>query len=217
MLAYAGPILALCWPYVGLCWPYLGPCWPYLGPSWPCLGPVLALCWPYVGLCWPYVGPCWPHVDPSWGLCWRYLGRFFPYLCCGYVETPSRRQLFRFFHLPGAQNHVKTKVFAHRQHKIRGRRKARNTVKKKRCFWRPRAKSIVNYKGISSPGVGRGSGGGRAGVNRRWVGGRGRSAYNLRLPPKAVRAVHGLDVVTIYLPIPMSPVTFEIGHQLNLA
>ena len=46
-----------------------------------------------------------------------------------YVATPSRCQLFRFFPLPGAQNHVKTTVFEHRQDRRRGRRGARNTVK----------------------------------------------------------------------------------------
>ena len=43
-----------------------------------------------------------------------------------------------------------------------------------RWFLTPQAKKTVNYRSFS-----------RGGVDTGWVGGRGRSAYNLRLPPKA--------------------------------
>ena len=146
--AYVG----LRWPYLGpmlaLCCPMLAPCWPMLALCWPCLGPMLALCCPmlaYVGPMLAYVGPMLAHlgayVDASSAVFWAIF-------VAAYVEAPSRGQLFRFFPLPGAQNHVKTTVFEHRQDKIRGRRRARNTVKRE-VFLTPRAKSIVNYRVIS--------------------------------------------------------------------
>ena len=67
-----------------------------------------------------YVGPMLAHLG-------AYIGAisavFFGNLCCGYIETPSRCKLFRFFPLPGARNHVKTTVFARHQHKIRALRR----------------------------------------------------------------------------------------------
>ena len=137
MLAYVGPILALCWPYVGQCSPYLGPCWPYLGPCWSCLRPVLALCWPI----WP-----WAYVGASLAVFWAI-----------YVETPSRCQLCRFFPLPGAQNHVKTTVFAHRQHKIRDRRRARNTVKHEVLEHRTQNTPQITGSSVDTGKVGSGS------------------------------------------------------------
>ena len=111
VLAYVGPSLALCWPI-------LAPCWPYLGPMLAHLGPRLA-----------YVGPMLAHVGSMLAHLGAYVGASLGVFLAIYVETPSRCQLLRFFPLPGAQNHVKTTVFEHRQDKIRGRRGARNTVK----------------------------------------------------------------------------------------
>ena len=111
-------MLALCWPYVGLSWPHVGPCWPQVGPSWAYVGPMLA-----------YLGPMLAHVGPMLAHLEAYVGASLGVFLAIYVETPSRCQLVRFFALPGAQNHVKTTVFAHRQDKIRGRRGPRNTVK----------------------------------------------------------------------------------------
>ena len=76
---------------------------------------------------------------------------------------------------PGPQNHVKTEVFAHRQDKIRRRREARNTVKKD--GFEPTRKKHCKLRGRQ---VGRESS--AAGAV---------SVYNLRLPPKALRAEHG--------------------------
>ena len=104
MLAYLGPMLALSWPHVG-------PSWPYVGPRLAYVGPMLA-----------HVGPMLAHLE-------AYVGASLGVFLAIYVATPSRCQLVRFFALPGAQNHVKTTVFAHRQDKIRGRRGPRNTVK----------------------------------------------------------------------------------------
>ena len=112
-------MLALCWPYVGLSWPHVGPCWPQVGPSWADVGPMLA-----------YLGPMLAHVGPMLAHRGAYVGASLAVFLAIYVETPSRGQLFRFFPLPGAQNHVKTTVFEHRQDKIRGCRRARNTVKR---------------------------------------------------------------------------------------
>ena len=97
-------MLALAWPMLALSWPYVGPMLAYVAP-------MLA-----------YVGPMLTHLG-------AYVGASLGVFLAIYVETPSRGQLFRFFPLPGAQNHVKTTVFEHRQDKIRGRRRARNTVK----------------------------------------------------------------------------------------
>ena len=97
-------MLALSWPHVGPSWPYVGPRLAYVGPRLAHVGPMLAHLEAYVGA--------------SWAVFWA-----------RYVATPSSSQLVRFFPLAGAQNHVKTTVFQHRQDKIRGRRRAPNTVK----------------------------------------------------------------------------------------
>ena len=99
------------------------------------------------------------------GLCWPMLSHL-----GSYVETILRCKFFRPVPPPGAQNHVKNDVFEHRQDKIRGHRRARNTV----CFLTPQAKKHRKLQVLQS-----------GGVNRGWVGGRAGSAYNLRLPPKA--------------------------------
>ena len=103
-----GPSLDLSWPHVT---PMLPVSWPYLGPMLAHLGSILAPCWPILALCWPMLALAWA------------------FFLAIYVATPSRCQLLGFFPLLGAQNHVKTTVFARRQDKIRGRRGARNTVK----------------------------------------------------------------------------------------
>ena len=95
------------------------------------------------------------HVEPSWELCWGHVWAI-------YVETILRCQFFRPGPPPGAQNHVKPKVFYHRQDEIPCRRKARNTAKNN-SFSTPQAKNI-NYRFFSWGGV--------DGVGR-------------RLPPKA--------------------------------
>ena len=84
--------------------------WPHVGPSWPYVGPRLA-----------YVGPMLAHVGPMLAHLGAYVGASLGVFLAIYVETPSRCQLVRIFPLPGAQNHVKTTVFARRQDKIRGR------------------------------------------------------------------------------------------------
>ena len=101
----------------------------------------LAPCWPYVGPMLAHVGPMLAHVEPSWELCWGHVWAI-------YVVTPP----------PGAQNHVKTKVFEYRPDDIPCRRRARNTVKKW-CFFNTASKNNVNYRGFS-----------RGGVVWRWVG-----------------------------------------------
>ena len=146
--------------------------WPHVGPSWPYVGPMLA-----------YVGPMLTHVGPMLAHLGAYVGASLGVFLAIYVETPSRCQLVRFFPLPGAQNHVKTTVFEHRQDKIRGRRGARNTVKND-VFER----RMQNTPQITGSSVGGGLAGGCSGE----VGGRGVHAYNLRLPPKAFRQGHGL-------------------------
>ena len=152
MLAYLGPILALSWPHVGPSWPYVGPRLAYVGPMLAHVGPMLAHLGAYVGA--------------SWGV-----------FLAIYVATPSRCQLFRFFPLPGAQNHVKTTVFACRQDKIRGRRGARNTVKNG-VFERYTQNSMENYRLQVRPGVEPRSNQGRSAAG-------GVHAYNLRLPTEA--------------------------------
>ena len=93
---------------------------------------MLALSWPMLALSWPYVGPMLAYVGPMLayvGPRLAYVGASLAVFGAIYVETASRCQLYRFFPHPGTQNHVKTTVFARRQDKIRGRRRARNTVK----------------------------------------------------------------------------------------
>ena len=152
--------------YVGLCWPYLGPVLAYLGPmlvlSWPHVGPS----WPYVGPRLAYVGPMLAHVGPMLAHLGAYVGASLGVFLAIYVATPSRCQLFRFFPLPGAQNHAKTTVFARRQDKIRGRRGARNTVKNG-VFERYTQNSMENYRLQVRPGVDPRSTQGRAKVGRR--------------------------------------------------
>ena len=92
------------------------------------VGPILALCCPMLA----YLGPMLAYVGPMLAHLGAYVGASLAVFWASYVETPSRCQLFRFFPVPGAQNHVKTTVFAHRHDKIRSRRRARNTVKKRR-------------------------------------------------------------------------------------
>ena len=58
-----------------------------------------------------------------------YIGAISAVVLAIYIETHARCQFFPFFSVTRAQSHVKTTVFAHRRHKIRGRRRARNTVK----------------------------------------------------------------------------------------
>ena len=77
-----------------------------------------------------YLGPMLAHVGPMLAHLGAYVGASLAVFLAIYVETPSRCQLVRFFPVPGAQNHVKTTGFARRQDKIRGRRRARNTVKR---------------------------------------------------------------------------------------
>ena len=106
---------------------------------------------------------------------------------------------FRFFPLPGAQNHVKTTVFEHRQDRRRGRRGARNTVKND--VFEPYTQNTPQITGCKCD---RGSTQGRAKVGPRSGQGRagprstqGRSAaggvhaYNLRLPTEGLRHKHG--------------------------
>ena len=128
--------------------------WPHVGPSWPYVGPMLA-----------YVGPMLTHVGPMLAHLGAYVGASLGIFWAIYVETPSRCQLVRFFPLPGAQNHVKTTVFARRQDKIRGRRGPRNTVKND-VFER----HAQNTPQITGSSVVRGLPGGCSGE----VGGRGR-------------------------------------------
>ena len=95
-----------------------GPSWAYIGPGWAYVGLILGPCWVYAMLA--YVGPTWPHVEPSWELCWGHVWAI-------YVDTILRCQFF----LPGRLIEPKTTtdVFEHRQDKIRGHRRARNSVK----------------------------------------------------------------------------------------
>ena len=137
--------------------------WPHVGPSWPYVGPRLA-----------YVGPMLAHVGPILAHLGAYVGATGAVFLAKYVATPSRCQLCRFFPFPGAQNHVKTTVFARRQDKIRGRRRARNTVKTD--VFERRAQNTPQITGSSVGG----------GVRRGLFGGRGRSAYNLRLPTEGL-------------------------------
>ena len=115
---------------------------------------ILAPCWPYVGPMLAYVGPMLAHVEPSWELCRGHVWAI-------YVETILRCQFFRPRPPPGAQNHVKTKIFEYRQDKICGRRRARNTVKTNVFY-------TVNYRSFSRGGVDMGwtRGGSAAGAQR---------------------------------------------------
>ena len=162
-MAYLGPILA--------------PSWPYVGPSWPYVGPRLA-----------YVGPMLAHVGPMLAHLGAYVGASLGVFLAIYVATPSRGQLFRFFPLPGAQNHAKTTVFARRQDKIRGRRGARNTVKNG-VFARETQNSMENYRLQVRSGVGPRSTQGRPKVGRR----QGASTHITfgyhRRPPASTRAL----------------------------
>ena len=177
MLSQVGPMLKPSWAHLGLMlgqvgpmlshrahlgpiyWAYIlgrvGPMLGHVGLCWAHLGPMLGLCWAYVGPTLAYVSPMLAaHVGPSWDLCWGHVWDI-------YVETILRCQFFRPGPPPGAQNHVKTGL-KHR--------------KKKKYFLTPRVKYTVNYRGFSWHGVG------SPGVSTGWVGGRGFSAYNLRLP-----------------------------------
>ena len=149
--------------------------WPHVGPSWPYVGPRLA-----------YVGPMLAHVGPMLAHLGAYVGASLGVFLAIYVATPSRCQLFRFFPLPGAQNHVKTTVFARRQDKIRGRRGARNTVKND--VFEPYTQNTWKITGCK---CGRGSAQGRPKVDPRSTQGRsaagGVHAYNLRLPTEGLR------------------------------
>ena len=73
--------------------------------------PMLALSWPYIGPMLAYVGPMLAHVGPMLAHLGAYVGASSAVFWAMYVATPSRCQLFRFFPLPGAQNHVKTHGF----------------------------------------------------------------------------------------------------------
>ena len=117
------------------------------------------------------------HVGPMLAHLGAYVGASWGVFLAIYVATPSRGQLFRFFPFPGAQNHVKTTVFARRQDKIRGRRGARNTVKDG-VFERYTQNSMENYRLQVRPGVEPRLNQGRSAAG-------GVHAYNLRLPPKA--------------------------------
>ena len=142
--------------------------WPHVGPSWPYVGPMLA-----------YVGPMLAHVGPMLAHLGAYVGASLGVFLAIYVATPSRCQLFRFFPLPGAQNHVKTTVFEHRQDRRRGRRGARNTVKND--VFEPYTQNtwkITGCKCDRGSGRPRGSGQGRSAAG-------GVHAYNLRLPTEA--------------------------------
>ena len=116
---------------------------------------MLGLCWPMLGLCWPMLSHLGSYVGAMFG------------------SSMLKRSEDANFSAPGpAQNHVKTEVLWHHPDEIPCRRRARNTVKK--MSFNTASKNIVNYMSFS-----------RGGVDTGWVGGRGRSAYNLRLPPKA--------------------------------
>ena len=131
--AYLGPSPAHVEPS-GPPWAYVRPSWAHVELCWAHVGPMLGLCWPMLA----YVGPMLAHVEPSWKLCWGHVW-------ASYVETILRCQFLRPGPPPGAQNHVKTEVFQHRQDEIPCRRRARNTVKKQ-CFLTPRAKYTVNFR-----------------------------------------------------------------------
>ena len=131
-------------------------CWPMWALSWPMLAPVR----------WPMLGLCWPHVGSSWGLCWGYVGDMWDHFCW---KTP-RCQFFIPGPLRGTKNNQKTAVFNFRQRKNWDRPRLRNTAKND-VFVTSHTRNNVNFSGH--------------GVNRGWVSGRGRSAYNLRLPRKA--------------------------------
>ena len=91
------------------------------------------------------------HVGPMLAHLGAYVGASLGVFLAIYVETLSSCQLVRFFPLPGAQNHVKTTVFEHRQDKIRGRRGARNPVKRE--VFEPHAQNTPQITG-SSVGTG---------------------------------------------------------------
>ena len=136
---------------------------------------MLALCWAYVGLCWAYVGLCWPmlgHVEQFSELCWGHVWAI-------YADTILRCQFFCPGPPPGAQHHVKTDVFQHRQDEIPCRRRARSTAKND-VFLTPQAKYTVNYRDFSGSG-GPGSAAGPA------------ARYHRR-PPARTRAVAGVRI-----------------------
>ena len=108
-----------------------------------------------LALCWPMLAPCWPILGPMLALAWAF---FWPSM----LQHLQDANCSDFFPLPGAQNHVKTTVFARRQDKIRGRRGARNTVKND--VFEPYTQfSMENYRLQVRPGAT----GGRAKVGRR--------------------------------------------------
>ena len=172
---FLGPI-GLSWPMLGLCWPMLALAWPCVGLSWPHVGPILAPCWPRSFLSrLAYVGPMLAHVGCMLAHLGAYVGASLGVLWPSMLKHLQVANLF--FPLPGAQNHVKTTVFEQRQDKIRGRRGARNTV---HDVFERRAQNTP----LTGSSVGSGVFGGCSGE----VGGRGVSAYNLRLPTEGLPA-----------------------------
>ena len=118
-----------------------------------------------LALCWAYVGPMLAHVEPSWELCWRpCLG----HLCWNDLKMPIVPPRAP----PGAQSQVKTEVLQHRQDEILCRRRARNTVKKKRCLFYTASKKHRKLEVLQSLGESRrgwfGSGSRRIRGARSW-------------------------------------------------
>ena len=131
------------------------------------VSPILAHVGPrtlaYVG---PMLAPCWLILGPMLRLCWRYVR---PSLL-----KDSKMPIFHSRTPPRNQKQRKNRGFNFRQRKNWDRRRLRNTAKNDVFVTsHTHTRNTVNY-GFS-----------RHGVNRGWVGGRGRSAYNLRLPRKA--------------------------------
>ena len=137
---YVGPSRAHVEPS-GPSWAYIGPGWAYVGLCWAHLGPMLGLCSAHVGLCWPYVAPCWAILGAMLGPC---LG----HLCWNDLKM-------QFFSFPGPSSSPKPRK---KTNKIRGHRKARNTVEKKRFFFSPASKKHPKLQVLQSGGGGSAAG-----------------------------------------------------------
>ena len=167
-----GSSLGLCWAQVV---PMLGQVGPMLSHH---LGRSLGLCWAKSGSgpSWAYMlGSSWAHVGPMLGLCWAHVGLCWAYVgpcwallgamlgpCLGHLCWNALKMPF---FLPWSPTPRKNWCFSTSPRwfflPLKGPKHS-----KKRCFLTPQAR-------------------------RHRVGGRGGSAYNLRLPPGG-RQGHGM-------------------------
>ena len=155
ILADVGPTLAQAGPYLSLRLTHVVLMSAHVAHILADVGPMFAQACPYLSLMWTHVAHILVDVGPM------------------LAPRPARCPVFRSGPRPKTQNHEKPMVFSRRRDETRRRRRPQNPVKND-VFWTPHAEYTVNYNDNRGPGV-----------NRGWVGGRGGSVYNLRLPPKA--------------------------------